>query len=55
MEMQEGESNSSAIDRLLGREKMGLVDYFGSIEDEDLLRGLVEDSRKIRELSRSRI
>ncbi|MBN1322725.1 MAG: hypothetical protein JW986_01820 [Methanotrichaceae archaeon] len=46
---------NDAIDRLLGREKISLVASFGSIEDEDLLRGLEEDSRKIRELSRSRI
>ncbi len=44
----EGESFSDEIDRLLNREKIDLKDYFGTIKDEDLLRGLEEDSRKIR-------
>jgi hypothetical protein len=37
------------------REKIKLADYFGAVKDEDLLRGLEEDSWKIRELSRSRV
>ena len=51
----EGESFSDAIDRLLRREKVNLADYFGAIENDDLLKGLEEDSKKIRELSRSRV
>jgi len=44
----EGESFSDTIDGLLKREKINLKDYFGVIKDEDLLRGLEEDSKKIR-------
>jgi predicted CopG family antitoxin len=54
-EKREGESFSDVIDRLMRREKFNLADYFGAIEDEELLRGLEEDARKIRELSRSRV
>jgi len=54
-EKREGESFSDVIDRLMRREKFNLEDYFGAIEDEELLRGLEEDARKIRELSRSRV
>ena len=48
-------SFSDVIDRLMRREKINLEEYFGAIKDEDLLRGLEEDSKKIRELSRSRV
>lgn len=48
-----GESFSDAIDRLLRREKVNRADYFGAIENDDLLKGLEVDSKKIRELSRS--
>jgi len=34
--------------RLQKRKKANLANYFGAIKDEDLLRGLEEDSRKIR-------
>ncbi|MDY9927781.1 antitoxin VapB family protein [Methanosarcina sp.] len=51
----EGESFSDTIDRLLKKEKKNLSDYFGALEDEELLEGLEEDSRKIRKLSRLRI
>jgi predicted CopG family antitoxin len=44
----ESESFSDVIDRLMRREKFNPADYFGAIKDEDLLRGLEEDSRKIR-------
>ncbi|KUK43830.1 MAG: antitoxin VapB family protein [Methanothrix sp.] len=54
-EKREGESFSDVIDRLMRREKINLEEYFGAIKDEDLLRGLEEDSKKIRELSRSRV
>lgn len=54
-EKREGESFSDVIDRLMRREKFNLADYFGTIKDEELLRGLEEDSRRIRELSRSRV
>jgi len=43
-----GESFSDVIDGLMKQEKINLKDYFGAIENEDLLRGLEEDSRKIR-------
>ncbi|GEM_PF-732010 len=45
---QEGESYSDVIDRLLLGDRINLADYFGAIKDEDLLRGLTEDSEKIR-------
>lgn len=51
----EGESFSDVIDRLLMKEKGDLSVYFGALKDEELLEGLEEDSRKIRELSRLRI
>ena len=54
-EKRAGESFSDVIDRLMRGEKFNLEDYFGAIEDEELLRGLEEDSGKIRELSRSRV
>ncbi|GEM_PF-1318819 len=50
-----GESFSDSVNRLLRREKVDLADYFGVIENDDLLKGLEEDSKKIRELSRFRI
>ena len=50
----EGESFSDVIDRLLKKEKGELSVYFGALKDEELLDGLEEDSRKIRELSRFR-
>ncbi len=37
------------------KEKGDLSSYFGVLKDEELLEGLEEDSRKIRELSRLRI
>jgi hypothetical protein len=43
-----GESFNDEVDGLLKREKPNLADCFGAIKDEDLLRGLEEDSRKIR-------
>jgi predicted CopG family antitoxin len=51
----EGESFSDVIDRLLERKKGNLSVYFGALKDKELLEGLEEDSRKIRELSRLRI
>ena len=44
----ERESFSEEIDGLLRCDKTHLADYFGAIKDEDLLRVLEEDSRKIR-------
>jgi len=38
-EKRDGESFSDAIDRLLRRKKINLADYFGTIEDDDLLSG----------------
>lgn len=51
----EWESFSDTIDRLLKKEKKDLSVYFGALENDDLLEGLAEDSRKMRELSRLRI
>jgi len=51
----EGESFSDVIDRLLAKEKGNMSVYFGALKDEEILEGLKEDSRKIRELSRLRI
>lgn len=51
----EGESFSDVIDRLLKKEKGNLSDYFGALEEDEILKGLEEDSRRIRELSRLRI
>ncbi|WP_410509554.1 antitoxin VapB family protein [Methanosarcina hadiensis] len=51
----EGESFSDVIDRLIKKEKRDLSAYFGSLDNEALLEGLEEDSRKIREFSRLRI
>jgi predicted CopG family antitoxin len=48
LKKREGESFSDVIDGLLKREKIDLKDYFGAIKDEDLLRELEEDSKKIR-------
>lgn len=50
----EGESFSDVIDRLLERKKRNLSAYFGALKDRELLDGLEQDSRKIRELSRLR-
>ena len=50
----EGESFSDVIDRLLKKKKENLSVYFDALKDEELLKGLEEDSRKIRKLSRFR-
>lgn len=44
----EDKSFIDETDGLQKRKKPNLADYFGSIKDEDILRGLEEDSRKIR-------
>lgn len=44
----EGESFDDVIERLLLGGRINPADYFGAIKDEDLLRGLEDDSEKIR-------
>ncbi len=59
---QEGESFTDVIKRLLKKKKkkkkttttVDLSDYFGALNDQDILDGLEEDARRIRELSRFR-
>lgn len=53
------ESFTDAIERLLKKKKkkkktVDLSDYFGALDDQDILDGLEEDARRIRELSRFR-
>ena len=47
-----GEGFNDVIHRLLKNEKVDLSVYFGVLKDEEVLEGLEEDSRKIRELLR---
>ena len=49
------ESFSDVIERLLKKEKIDLSEYFGALKDSPLLDKLEEDSKKIREMARSRI
>jgi predicted CopG family antitoxin len=49
----EGESFSDVIERLLRKDKPDLMEYFGALKDSSILDGLEEDSKKIREMSRS--
>ena len=56
---QEGESFTDVIKRLLKTTTtttttVDLSDYFGALNDQDILDGLEEDARRIRELSRFR-
>ncbi|HII02704.1 TPA: antitoxin [Methanosarcinaceae archaeon] len=47
-----GEGFNDVIHRLLKKEKGDLSVYFGVLKDEEVLEGLEENCRKIRELSR---
>ncbi|MBK7386885.1 MAG: antitoxin VapB family protein [Methanothrix sp.] len=51
----EEESFSDAIERLLKRDKVDLSEYFGSLKDDPLLDRLEADSKRIREMARSRV
>ncbi len=48
------ESFSDVLERLLRKDKKDLSEYFGALKDSPLLDKLEADSRKIREMARSR-
>lgn len=50
----EDESFSDVIERLIKKDKKDLSEYFGALKDSPLLDKLEADSRKIREMARSR-
>ncbi len=51
----EDESFSDAIVRLLKKDRVDLIQYFGALKDSPLLDKIEEDSRKVREMARSRV
>ena len=51
----EDESLSDAIVRLLKKDRVDLTQYFGALKDSPLLDKIEEDSRKVREMARSRV
>ena len=53
----EDESISDAVERLITYKKReaNLVDFFGVLKDSEVLKGLEEDTKKIRATSRFRI
>ena len=53
----EDESISDAVERLISYKKReaNLVDFFGVLKDSEVLKGLEEDTKKIRATSRFRI
>ena len=52
----EDESISDAVERLINKKReANLVDFFGVLKDSEVLRGLEEDTKKIRATSRFRI
>jgi predicted CopG family antitoxin len=53
----EDESISDAVERLISYKKReaNLVDFFGVLKDSEVLKGLEEDTKKIRAASRFRI
>ena len=52
----EDESISDAVERLINKKReVNLVDFFGVLKDSEVLRGLEEDTKKIRAASRFRI
>jgi len=51
----EEESFSDAIERLLKKDKVDLSQYFGALKDSPLLDKIEEDSKKVREMARSRV
>jgi predicted CopG family antitoxin len=51
----EEESFSDAIERLLKKDKVDLCQYFGALKDSPLLDKIEEDSKKVREMARSRV
>lgn len=51
----EDESFSDVIEKLLRRKVSNLERFFGVLRDSEVLKGLEEDSKKIRESSKLRI
>ena len=51
----EGESFSDAIKRLLKKDKVNLSEYFGALKEDPILDRLEADSKRIREMARSRV
>ena len=51
----EEESFSDVIERLLKKDKVDLSEYFGTLKDDPLLYRLEADSKRIREMARSRV
>jgi len=51
----EEESFSDVIERLLKKDKVDLSEYFGTLKDDPLLDRLEADSKRIREMARSRV
>jgi predicted CopG family antitoxin len=51
----EDESFSEAIERLLKKDRVDLSQYFGALKESPLLDSIEADSRKVREMARSRI
>jgi predicted CopG family antitoxin len=51
----EDESFSDAIERLVRKDRNDLSEYFGALKDSPLLDSIEADSRKVREMARSRI
>ena len=53
----EDEDISDAVERLISYKKKeaNLVDFFGVLKDSEVLKGLEEDTKKIRATSRFRI
>jgi len=41
--------------RLLKKDRVDLTQYFGALKDSPLLDKIEEDSRKVREMARSRV
>jgi predicted CopG family antitoxin len=51
----EDESFSDAIERLVRKDRTDLSEYFGALKDSPLLDEIEADSRKVRDMARSRI
>ncbi len=51
----EEESFSDAIERLLKKDKVNLSEYFGALKEDPILDRLEADSKRIREMARSRV
>jgi predicted CopG family antitoxin len=51
----EDESISDAVERLIRKKEANLEDFFGVLKDSEVLKGLEEDTERIRASSRFRI